>query len=182
MVLISTIIIAVLILIDQLSKYLVVNSFDIGEVKNLLSIGGHEILSLTHVRNSGAAWSIMKGNKIFLIVLPLLILGFLVYLIYAKKISSKLETLSLSLIIAGGIGNLIDRIRLSEVVDFVKTDFISFPVFNFADICVVIGTGIFCVYNIIVVPLFKKDNKVSEEVKSSDDNDNSETESNNEQI
>ncbi len=53
------------------------------------------------------------------------------------------------MIISGGIGNLIDRIRLGEVIDFIKTDFISFPVFNFADICVVVGAIIFCLWVII---------------------------------
>ena len=73
------------------------------------------------------------------------------------------ETISFSLIISGGIGNLIDRFRLKEVVDFIKADFIDFPIFNFADICVVIGCILF-VADILIsdIKLSKKPEKTNE--------------------
>ena len=86
----------------------------------------------------------MSGQTWFLIALPIVIIAVgLVYLFRIRR-KSKLEIISLAVLIAGGIGNLIDRIRFKEVVDFIKFEPINFPIFNFADICVVVGGIIFC--------------------------------------
>ena len=65
------------------------------------------------------------------------------------------------MIISGGIGNLIDRVRIKEVIDFIKLDFISFPIFNFADICVVIGALVFCLWIILSDIKTKREKKDS---------------------
>ena len=150
MFIISIILIAVLTVIDQILKYVVSNNIDLYEKIEVIKIGATKIFSLTHVRNSGAAWSIMSGKTWFLIGLPIIVIivGF-VYLYHISK-KSKLLTVSLSILIAGGIGNLIDRIRFHEVVDYIQFEPINFPVFNFADICVVIGGIIFCIYFLII--------------------------------
>lgn len=136
----SFILMAVLIAIDQLLKYIVVQNIDIGEVINLISFGDKRVLELTQIRNSGAAWSIMQGKTWFLVGLPIVVLiigiGFMVV---KRKTLGKFEMIIVSMIVAGGIGNLIDRIRLKEVVDYISFKLINFPVFNFADICVVVG-------------------------------------------
>ena len=76
----------------------------------------------------------------------------------------------MAMVLGGGIGNLIDRIRLKEVVDYIRVDFINFPIFNFADICVVIGAVLFCIYIICSEESEKKDKKAEQSVKA-DSND-----------
>ncbi len=142
----SLVIIVVLSAIDQLIKFAVVRNIEIGEVINVIRFGSHDIFSLTHITNDGAAWSMMSGKTWFLIGVPIIVIVAALVYMYIKRKGSKLQVISLALIVAGGIGNLIDRIRIGEVVDYIKFVPIEFPIFNFADICVVIGAVIFCVY------------------------------------
>lgn len=146
MFIISLIIITLLTLADQLIKMAVVNNIDTGEIIRVIHFGDFDVFNLTHITNKGAAWSMMEGKTWFLVGFPLVvILGGMVYM-YFKRKESKLLMVSLALIISGGIGNLIDRIRLGEVVDYIKFEPINFPVFNFADICVVVGVIVLAVY------------------------------------
>ena len=137
---VSFILIAVLTVVDQLIKYIVVKNISIGEVISLIKIGDKQVLELTQIRTTGAAWSIMQGKTWFLVVLPIIVLIVgVAFMTVKRKTLKKIEAISISMIIAGGIGNLIDRIRLKEVVDYISFKLINFPVFNFADICVVVG-------------------------------------------
>ena len=146
MFIISLIIIALLTLADQLIKLAVVNNIDTGEIIRVIHFGDFDVFNLTHITNKGAAWSMMEGKTWFLVGFPMVvILGGMVYM-YFKRKESKLLMVSLALIISGGIGNLIDRIRLGEVVDYIKFEPINFPVFNFADICVVVGVIVLALY------------------------------------
>lgn len=156
---VSILIIAASIGVDQLIKYLITANFELGQTKSLIP----NILSLTHIRNSGAAWSIMEGKTWFLVGLPIIVMAAALVFMYKKRGGSKLMLSSLALIIGGGIGNLIDRIRLHEVVDYLKTDFINFPIFNFADICVVCGAVMFCVYMVFFDESDKKSDEKSED-------------------
>lgn len=166
----SLVIIVVLSAIDQLIKFAVVKNIEIDEVINVIRFGSHDIFSLTHITNDGAAWSMMSGKTWFLIGLPVaVIIAALVYM-YRKRSGSKLQLVSLSLIIAGGIGNLIDRIRIKEVVDYILFEPVDFPIFNFADICVVIGATLFCIYIIFIEGKGQK-NKSSESETEKADND-----------
>lgn len=146
----SLILIVVLTSIDQILKIVVSDKIDLYQTIDAIKIGATKILSLTHIRNDGAAWSIMAGKSWFLIGLPIVVI--LIGLVYLYRIRkrSKLEIISLAILIAGGIGNLIDRIRLKEVVDYIKFEPINFPVFNFADICVVVGGILFCIDMIVI--------------------------------
>lgn len=137
---------ALLVLADQVSKLYITNHFALGEVKEFITVFSHRIISLTHVRNSGAAWSMFEGKTVVLVVFPIAIIAALVALMLLGKFSSKVEYASASLIIAGGVGNLIDRLRLHEVVDFILWEPFKFPVFNIADICVVSGAVLLTVY------------------------------------
>lgn len=145
-----------LVVIDQLTKLYITKHFAIGEIKDFIAFGSHKIISITHIRNSGMAWSMMEGKSLFLIIGPILLIAAVIALMAFGKIRSKLGYVSLVLIIAGGVGNLIDRIRFHEVVDFIKWEVFSFPVFNFADICVVCGAILFCVYYIFIEPVIEK--------------------------
>ena len=147
---ISLVVALVLVGADQLIKYLIVQNYEVctGYIKSYytFSIGDFDVFSLTHIRNSGAGWSILEGKTVFLIAFTsLIMLVILFYMIIQRKTMNKFEMLSLALILAGGVGNLIDRARMiidpefTGVIDYIKLDFINFPIFNFADICVVVG-------------------------------------------
>jgi signal peptidase II len=158
---ISIIIAAAVVAADQLIKHAVVGGIALYDTKNFIP----HVLSLTHIRNSGAAWSIMEGKTWFLIGLPAAVIVFALWYMFKNRRGSKLALVSLALIIGGGIGNLIDRIRLKEVVDYLKLELFNFPIFNFADICVVVGAVLFCVYMIFFDESDKKDKKLKESKK-----------------
>jgi signal peptidase II len=80
--------------------------------------------------------------------------------LFKYRHGSKFALTSVALILGGGIGNLIDRIRMHEVVDYLKLEFFDFPIFNFADICVVVGAIMFCVFVIFLDKSNKTDSKV----------------------
>ena len=97
--------------------------------------------------NSGAAWGLFAGKQTLLIIVTVVMLvGILIYML-AGKVKNHLAFFSLVMIVAGGIGNLIDRAIQHYVVDFIQFSFWkSFPIFNVADICVTVGVAIFCIY------------------------------------
>jgi signal peptidase II len=152
---ISLIIAAAVIAADQLIKLMIVDKIALYDTKTFIP----KVLSLTHIRNSGAAWSIMEGKTWFLIGVPLIVVAFAVWYMYKNRNNSKFALISIALVLGGGIGNLIDRIRLKEVVDYLKIEFFSFPIFNFADICVVVGAILFCFYMIFLDKSENKDSK-----------------------
>ena len=116
---ISLVIMAVLVAADQLIKLAVTNNLPLnGQPVEVIKFGSFKVFSLTHIRNSGAAWSMMSGKTWFLIGLPVVVLIVAVIYMYKIRKGSKLELVSLAMVLAGGIGNLIDRIRVKEVVDY----------------------------------------------------------------
>ena len=125
---------------DQLIKYYILNNFNHGQ--SLAVIKG--VFHLTYVQNTGAAFGIFKNaNTFFIIVSIAIILFLLVYRYYYLK-SNVYINISIALIIGGAIGNLIDRILLNYVVDYL--DFRVWPVFNLADSAIVVGAGILTIY------------------------------------
>ena len=137
-----------LIVIDQISKYLALN--------NLANIGSipiiENIFHLTYVENRGAAFGMFQNNQIVFIIVAVVASIVGLYYIYKKKLNL-LGNISIVLIISGAIGNLIDRVRLGFVVDYFDFRFIWDYVFNVADIFVVVGTILLCIYIIV----FEKD-------------------------
>lgn len=124
---ISLVIMAVLVAADQLIKLAVTNNLPLnGQPVEVIKFGSFKVFSLTHIRNSGAAWSMMSGKTWFLIGLPVVVLIVAVIYMYKIRKGSKLELVSLAMVLAGGIGNLIDRIRVKEVVDYIKFEPINF--------------------------------------------------------
>lgn len=104
------------------------------------------ILSLYYHQNYGAAYGILQNRRLFLVVVTGVMLAAFVVAILIGKVKKPLTLASFSLIVAGGVGNLIDRVRLGYVVDYIYFEPINFPIFNFADCCVVVGTGLLIIY------------------------------------
>lgn len=129
---------AVLIGLDQLVKAWTVANIELDTVEPFVP----EFMSLAYLRNYGAAWSILQNQQWFFTIVTIAAVTGLIWY-YVKQIKGNLWTLfSLALMIAGALGNFIDRIRLGYVVDMFHLDFISFPVFNVADMCLSVGVGI----------------------------------------
>ena len=133
----------VLVGIDRLTKWLVVSNMHSSDTIHLIKIGDKEILNLYYTLNDGAAFSKLSGQTVFLIVITSLVILWLLYLMIAKRVHRPVYLAAISLIIGGGVGNLIDRIfNNGLVVDFIDVRIINFPIFNFADICAVCGAGL----------------------------------------
>ncbi|HEX6989695.1 MAG TPA: signal peptidase II [Bacillota bacterium] len=122
---------AIVLAVDRLSKWWVVRTFDLGD--SLPLIPG--IFHLTYVRNTGAAFSLFPGGTVLLAVFSALVVTGI--LIFARRIHALGIGAELGLILGGGLGNLVDRVREGGVVDFL--DFRVWPVFNLADTALVIG-------------------------------------------
>lgn len=113
---------------------------------DFIKFGDFEILGLTYVRNDGAAFSSFSGAKIFLIVLTsVMIVGLIIFALRDKQ-KHPFMMLSAAAVVAGGIGNLIDRIRLGYVIDYLDVKLFDFAIFNFADICIVLGAICLVIY------------------------------------
>ena len=106
------------------------------------------LFDLTYIRNTGAAFSILRSQTWLLTVLSGVAVVVLLVLLLRRAIPSKLGMLSLSLLLAGAAGNFIDRLAFGYVTDMFQTTFMNFPVFNVADIGVVIG-GFFLVLAVL---------------------------------
>lgn len=127
-----------LIVIDQWVKYWTVTTLTLHEQKQWIP----NLINFYYLRNYGAAYSLFQNQQWFFILVTLVIIPLAIWY-FIKHINGSLWLLgSLSLVIAGGIGNFIDRIRLGYVVDMFHLDFIDFPVFNVADICLTVGVAI----------------------------------------
>lgn len=149
---------AVLVLLDQWFKKLAVEHLMGKEDVILLK----DFLALSYAENTGAAFSAFSDSTMMLsIVTLLLLLGGAVFL-FLGKVQGKLMNVCAVLILAGGAGNLVDRFAQGYVVDYIKTLFIDFPVFNFADILVVVGCFTlmgYLIYDIIREEKLKKREK-----------------------
>lgn len=107
------------------------------------------VFSITRTINKGSAWGIFQNQETFLIIFSIVVLLFLTYYIY-KKVSfdKKFELLGLTLFASGALGNLIERIKFGYVIDYIKLNFIDFPIFNAFDIMICLGVGLYCIYTI----------------------------------
>tara|TARA_B100000214_G_scaffold357777_1_gene317724 strand:- start:946 stop:1311 length:366 start_codon:yes stop_codon:yes gene_type:complete len=96
------------------------------------------ILTIEYIRNYGAAFNILSGSRLFLSLISIISTIILMYLIFIRK-DKRINKYGLSFIVAGSIGNGVDRIFYGYVIDFIKIKFVDFPVFNIADIAINIG-------------------------------------------
>lgn len=101
------------------------------------------VVELRYLLNTGAAFGSLAGRQLFLIIFTVVAMAaVLVYLLW-KKPQSKLEYIGWLLILGGGLGNLIDRVSAQAVVDYINPLFMDFAIFNFADICISVGIGLY---------------------------------------
>ena len=130
-----------LVILDQITKYLIRACMMVGESIPVLG----DFFCITYVRNTGAAFSMLSGQRGILILLPLVIVAGALWFFFREKEKHWLFCISWTLIIAGGIGNLIDRIWFGWVTDMLDLSFFP-PVFNIADIGVTAGCAMFVIY------------------------------------
>ena len=140
--------IIILIALDQLTKFLIVKSLEVGESIKVIS----NFLYITSHRNQGAAWGILQGKMWLFYIVTIVVLVILFMFFKNEGYGRPDVQLGLSLLIAGSIGNFIDRLFRGEVVDFVDTYIFSynFPIFNVADAALTIGVIV-----LIIVILFE---------------------------
>jgi signal peptidase II len=137
---------AVVVVLDQLSKV---------AVRTALPLHGRfwllpPVLSLTHVQNMGAAFSLLQGQRWFFIGTALVVLGAVAWVWWRYRPTDTWVVLALGLAVGGAVGNLIDRATAGTVTDFI--DFQVFPVFNIADSSIVVGVAILVVWLLFVQP------------------------------
>ena len=128
----------VLIVVDQLVKLYIVSDFKLGQVKNFIP----HLVSLTYLQNTGAAFSMLENQQWLFTLVTFLVIGGSVYYLIKHLHASKWRLAGLTLVIAGGLGNFIDRIRQGFVVDMFQLDFINFAIFNVADMYLTFGVAI----------------------------------------
>ena len=135
--------------LDQWTKYLVVENIPL--FGRMDAIPG--LFHLTYVQNTGAAWSLFEGMQ-WLFALVFLVFTALILWDYFKKTMpfTVFERWCVAAIYAGGLGNMIDRVRMGYVVDMIRVDFMDFPVFNVADCFITCG----CILLIIRLVFFNK--------------------------
>ena len=133
--------IALLVIVDQWTKYSIRTGMALNQTIPVIQ----DVFHITYIQNFGAAFSILQNKQVLLIgVSGVAVAIMLFYLVRKKKELHGLVKCALAFVIAGGLGNLIDRLSLSYVVDFF--DFRVFPVFNVADIAVCLGCGLLMFY------------------------------------
>lgn len=141
---------------DQITKYLTVTHIALGgEVAFLPGF-----LRFTYLRNTGAAFSSFEGQQWLFAVIFLVFTGVIVYEYLKKNLPfTRLERWCIAAIYGGGLGNMIDRVRLGYVVDMIETEFMEFPVFNVADCFITCGCVVLMVHLFLMNRDFWKDEK-----------------------
>lgn len=127
----------IFIVIDQIIKYVVSQLIPFNTNITIID----HVFYLTNVHNDGAAFSILSGNVLLLILMTIISLVVIYFLFIKDQTISKIESVCISMLLGGVIGNFLDRIIHGYVIDYLETIIISyhFPIFNFADICIVLG-------------------------------------------
>lgn len=148
---IASIFAVLVVIIDQLTKAYVAANVPLASLASDTTPIIEGVLDLTHVHNNGGAWGLLGGYTWVLLSLTLLIMIVCIAMLIKNGFKSKLLFCSVCLILAGGLGNMIDRIfRGGVVVDFLQFHFWpTFPIFNIADIAVCVGAGLLLLYFII---------------------------------
>ena len=137
---------AAVVALDQWTKWLVRRALPLYASKD--SILG--IFHITHVENTGGAWSMFSGQLWLFIGVMALFVALIVVLIWKQWLKKPFEWWCLAAILGGGIGNLIDRLANSRVTDMICLDFVNFSVFNVADCFITVGCFALIVYVIFL--------------------------------
>lgn len=131
---------------DQIVKHVISNNLSIGTAKQVIP----NFFYISHYENTGIAWSLLSNGRYIIIIVTSVIAVAVGYYLY--KSQKTMVKLSLSMLLGGALGNLIDRIFKGSVTDFLEFHFgsYSFPVFNIADIFVVTGVVVLCYYLLFI--------------------------------
>ena len=136
--------------LDQFTKYLTVQNIPLHADVPLLP----GVVQLTYAKNTGAAFSMLEGQQWLFVLIFVVLSVAIVWLVRSKKVPfSPFEWGCLAAIYGGGLGNMIDRVRVGYVIDMIETQFITFPVFNVADCFITCG----CIAMLISLIFFNKD-------------------------
>lgn len=132
---------------DQYTKYFISTNMALYDRKEFIN----GLIDITYIHNTGGAWGLFSGYTWLLLSLTVIVMIVCITLLFKFATKSRLLFWAISLVMAGGLGNMIDRIfRGGRVVDFLHFEFWpTFPVFNIADIAVVVGAGLLILYFII---------------------------------
>lgn len=144
----EVLLIAVLVVFDQFTKKLAVEKL-MNQPAYVLING---VLELDYLENRGVAFGMFQGQRILIFAVGIVFLAFLLFIKFKMPIGKKFTVLHiiLSCIAAGGIGNMIDRVSLGYVIDFISFVLIDFPIFNVADCYVVCGVIAMCIMLLFV--------------------------------
>ena len=147
---------AVIVVLDQLAKYLTVANIALYDA--IPFIPG--LLELTYIQNTGAAFSSFEGQQWLFALIFVLFTGMILYEYFkTPKPFTALERWCIAAIYGGGLGNMIDRVRLGYVVDMIHTTFMDFPVFNVADCFITCGCAVMMVSLFLCNKGFWKEDK-----------------------
>ncbi len=154
--LITTIFAVLMVALDQVCKNWAEEVLTKGEIPLI-----QNVLYLRYTENTGVAFSMFSDNRWVLVGITTVMIVAVLAFFLSGKVTDKLELFSLSLILAGGVGNLIDRISLGYVIDFIDVRLIHFAIFNVADMCITVGAILLC----LAVLIEDKREKVAKRMK-----------------
>lgn len=155
----------ILVVADQLIKIWAINELQPVKVMDFIHIGDLDIMDLRYVQNEGAAFSSFSGARWFLVGLVSVMLIGLAIFVFKYKYKHPFFMISAVMVMSGGIGNLIDRVRFGYVVDYLDVKLFNFAVFNFADICVVLGAIFLLIFLFFIEPkIVAQENNKEEKV------------------
>ena len=159
MALILTLLTVLLVAADQLVKYWAVHELKPVGSMDFIRIGDFKLFDLTYLENKGAIFGIMSGQRWFLVGFTGIVVLLGIFLLVKLYHRSKFLNVAITLFIAGGIGNLIDRFRYAYVVDMFEFKPFRFAIFNVADICVTIAFVMLLIYGLFIDPKIEKAKK-----------------------
>ncbi len=141
--LVDVLLIILLVALDQFTKYLAVENLQ--DKPPFKIIDG--VLELNFLKNSGAAFGMLQNQKVFFILVAVLIIFIIAYVLFRMPEDRKYNIMHILLVLiaSGAAGNMIDRVRQDYVVDFIYFVIINFPIFNVADIYVTVSTFLFVI-------------------------------------
>ena len=154
-------IIVAILVVDLVTKYVFDATLEFGESKTIIPY----LFNFKLIHNVGAAWGILAGKQVFLIVISFVFLAIFIFYYIKEKNKTWLMNISFGFLIGGCVGNLFDRLFIGYVRDFIQFAFWqSFPVFNFADIFLCVGVVLFAIYLILYFIKNKKSSKNDEKI------------------
>ena len=168
MIWISTLVVVLSVILDQITKIIAESSLK--GTDGIVVIP--KVLSFSYLENRGAAFGIFSDNRWVFMIFSTIAILVMIYLIFSMRKKHPIFLISLSMLVGGGIGNMIDRIFRGYVIDFFKVLFVDFAVFNVADCFVTVGAIILAIYMMFIYkePADKKEQVGLSENHISDEN------------